>query len=226
MIKLRQILESISSDKKFYHGTAKESAGLSILKDGIKPGNINIKRGNKLTPVMGKTYVTDNLKTAIIYTIGADMLGDDLSILLNSEGRYGYLFVIKGSQLNNPQPDEDSIGEILNILTDPNRTSGSTKYKIRSVELQWLVDLAKSKLTPKQFWNVKFYNDYADFAVAGKKLVKYMSTWQKEQLIDAGANVANEGNLYPEEAWKYDKLKNTKLKEDGSNFFQLAQKIK
>ena len=97
---LKQIIKEVllQRNKTYYHGCSDMELCNKIIKDGfIKPGNKTIKRGDKFTPVMNKTYFAENLKTAIIYLIGADIVGQKMWDGFEKEyGNFGCLF-IKGS---------------------------------------------------------------------------------------------------------------------------------
>jgi hypothetical protein len=90
----------------------------------------------------------------------------------------------------------------------------------------------KKLLTSLQYKNCIKYNDYTDFkdfgdfAVAGKKLNKFLSDYWKQEIIKCGISVSQLGKIEFKEAWKFDKNLNPKLKLDGSNFFSLAERIK
>lgn len=202
--------------KIYYHGTASEDAGLSILKTGIQPGDIVMQRksvkGPSLEPVKGKVYVTPELKYAQIYALGGDVAG---SSLMRQRG-YGYLFVIDGSELSDIQPDEDSIGEMIYYAF-----KGDRKEPL----LQRYVNNASRELTVSQ-WRRFAEAEYVMWAHLGKKLLKKMSDEDKLSFIDLGAHVANTGAIQFKEAWRIDKAKSKDLKRDGSNFFDLAEKVK
>jgi hypothetical protein len=216
-VKFKEYLQEIAAlpiefkDKNLYHGTDTIKAGESIFKCGyIIAPEIKGKK-NKMTPVEGRVYLTPDLKYAVIYTIGANMLGEDLSHWLNGkdrEDKFGYLFVIDKNDISDVQPDEDSIGEMISNKSP-----------------EWLFNLAKKYLTNKQFKNV-MSGECDDWASAGKKLVKKMVDWQKLELITLGSHIANNGKIKFSEAWKFDKNKCEQLKRDGSNFFKLAERIK
>lgn len=199
---------TIDKDKTYYHGFGLKGNLESIIKDGLKAPELKPGRGNALTPVRGKVYITPELKYAIIYCIGGDMLGIKLRDSEIEKTPKGYLCIISGKKLLDIQPDEDSIGEMI--------------YKKKP---EWLLKMAQNNLTPNQYKNV-MNGEYDAWAVAGKKLVKIMSDNQKYELIDNGAHVAHEGNILPDEIWEFDKTLNEQLKSDGSNFFELAKRIK
>lgn len=196
--------------KTYYHGTSTEKAIDGIIKNGINPPDLTFKPKNNLTPVEGKVYITPELRYAIIYAIGGDMLGSkwyDPEFKRNEQ--YGYLVVIDGNQLKDIQPDEDGLGELLYDKKAPN----------------WLQKLAQLNLAPSTLNKIS-QGEYSYFAKAGKVLVKKMSDQQKLEIISLGTHIAHTGNIQYKEIWKFDKLKTEQLEKDGSNFFKLAEKIK
>ena len=118
----------------FYHGTANSSSGLQILEQGLViPPEEKTMQKNFMKPVVGKVYLTPSIQYAIIYALGGDMAGHDLPPnWLVKEGRYGYLFQINGIDLEDVQPDEDSVGEILYNKNGP----------------YWLKNLAEKTVAP------------------------------------------------------------------------------
>lgn len=217
---------TIDLNKKYYHGTSIEAFGESILKEGIKVPDLTLRKG-KLKPVDGKVYITPYLFYAQIYAIGGDIAGNNYSPSAYEQehaGRYGWVFVIDGNQLKDIQPDEDSVGDMLYYLLNPQYIEKQTHYSLDGAD--WLVELAKTYLTALQFQKVKRYDDYGDLAMAGKKLISRMTDNEKLELIDRGAHIAHTGNLIPSEAWKIDKFNVIDLKKDGSNFFEVADRIK
>lgn len=209
----------------YYHGTSNQKAGEKILQEGIRPGRITTSR--KLgAPVANKVYMTPNLKQGIIYCLGGDMLGHDLSLFIKYEGQNGYLFSISKNQLiNDLQPDEDDIGYLLSYLFKGKHHG--MNIKINNQNFSWLKTMAEKKLTYLQLQKLNgfIYDDFELFTI-GKKLVKFMNAEQKLQLINSGANVAHSGIINPEHAWKFNKLKSVELEENGLNFFELAEQIK
>jgi hypothetical protein len=223
----------VDFNKTYYHGTSKEENAKSILQNGIQPPDLTLKKKHKLTPEKGKVYITPALDYALIYALGYNMAGQDISDQYDVKEKkeiYGYIFVIDGKQLKDIQPDEDGVGEILYdyvaMKNGKSTLAGSGLNKEQLSKLKWLDDLAKYVLTPLQYQKVIRYDDYADFAVAGKKLNKYMSEQQKLELIDAGAHIAHEGKIDFKECWRIDKRRSQELNRDGSNFFQIAEKIR
>ena len=206
--------------KKWYHGTSTQKAADGIMKEGLKPPDLTNRHG-WLKPVEGRVYLTEDLAYALIYAFGANMVGDELpNSMLEDEGQYGYLFVVEGSQLADIQPDEDSVGEKLyDLLTDAD-ISASEKEKY-----YWLVWKAKQYLSAS-FLRKLMDGDMIYQARAGKTLMKYLSDKQKLQLIADGAHIANQGGLMPAEVWKVDKERCSEFQKDGSNCFEIAERIR
>jgi hypothetical protein len=206
--------------KFYYHGASTEKAGLSILKNGIEPGDIvmpekrTTSKKPNLNPVEGKVYITPELKYGQIYAIGGDLAGHEVPF--NRLDKIGYLFVIDGKDLVDIEPDEDSIGEMIYWVANNKKFTR---------ELQWLYNLARRRLTDKQ-WDKVVHAEVVMWAHAGKKLLPLMTDEQKLQLISLGAHVAHAGKIIPISAYKIDKTKTKDLKRDGSNFFEIAEKIK
>jgi hypothetical protein len=208
MSKAQQFLEMAvplqkHKDLVYYHGTADSKAAKNIFRKGVMPDAI-VRKGF-LKPVTGKVYITSSIAYALIYALGGDMAGSKSSTyLIDRYGRYGYVFVIKGADLKDIQPDEDSIGEMIS-------------------KVDWLNSLAQQHLTPN-IYKRAMEDEYMYWAKAGKKLVDLMSDDQKLALIDAGAHIAHTGGLIPTEVWQVDRKKLAEFKRDGSNFFDIATK--
>lgn len=235
--------EYIHKRRKYYHGTSSEQAAISIMKEGIKVQYYDKGKGVNLIPVSGRNYITADLHYAIIYALGGVFLGTTAPPVANEENRYGYVFVIKGIQLGDIQPDEDVIGEmIMKVFSwgtsyDPSTLKRSLKFVesknkkkfiknvFNDMNLRTVLKLyAMNNLTDKQLSKLKD-GEYDMFAHAGKKLVKLLPEKILLTLITYGAHIANDSALQPFEAWKIDKLRSEELKQDGSNFFQIAEKV-
>lgn len=223
----------------YYHGTSSDDKGQSIMKNGINPGNLKLHARGKLTPVVGRTYLTTDLHYATIYCIGGDFTGGSVpdAWLEKEHTRYGWLFCINGSTLaNDVQPDEDSVGKavmlshgILNKSNDLHYYTGDPLYEgllITSHDrLSHFLDLAKHTMTAKQF-RCSLHGLIDAQASGGKRMLKAMGDWMKLWLISCGAHVAYKGPLVPDRAWRFDKLDCDDLTKNCSNFFDLAKQIK
>jgi len=203
----------------YYHGTD-EAGAQGIMQRGIEAGDIILPTSKKsrcpsLEPVPGKVYITPKIGYAQVYAIGGDMAGSNYRSTAG-QSTHGYVFVIKGSQLKDIQPDEDSIGEMIwRQLYEPKDNRFLKTYAY----------MAQQILTPKQFLKLKD-GEYVMYAHVGKKLLAKMSDADKLEFINLGAHIAHTGNLQPDETWKIDLSKMREMKRDGSNFFELAEKVK
>ena len=98
-------------------------------------------------------------------------------------------------------------------------------YYINTYKIKCFLHNCQSILTPLQYKKCLKYDDYADFAVAGKKLNKFLDNQWKKEIIELGTPVGNQGKLTFSKVWKIDKENALRLKKDASNFFDLAVKI-
>lgn len=207
-------------ERVYYHGTPKEENANSIMANGIKAPDLSARSGY-LKPVEGKVYITPQIGYASIYAIGGSLAGTEVSDwMLRDYGQYGYVFVLDGHQLKDIQPDEDSVGEM-----------------IYNGEVDWLDDEAREALEYEDYddegqdldynglYNAVMGGEYNAWAAAGKIMLDILSDEQKLELIDLGAHVAHSGNLVPKEVWRFDRNKTIDLAKDGSNFFDLAERI-
>jgi hypothetical protein len=217
----------------FYHGVASTMAAEAIMVEGLKGQETQGK--GKLAPVAGKVYLTSDISYALHYALGGnyqhamqEAAGDFKSDLRTDP--YGYLFVIKGSDLKDVQPDEDSIGEWMSGHSIHNGyrysdllnakcafPTGTKEYSV------W--NFIKSNMTEKQFVD-SMQGLYAAWASGGKRALKSMPDWMKVYLINQGTHIAHHGSIMPSECWRILKADLSKLKKDGSNFFQIAKRIK
>ena len=196
-------------NQTFYHGSS--NFGEEILKDGfIKTQITSGKKQHMLIPVNGACYATSDLSYAVMYTIGGHLAGTKFD---PRDSKFGYLFSFSGKQLSDIQPDEDFIGEMF---------ASYSKNKAPN----WLWSLA-GKFLAKSTIQKCIDGEYTYFAKAGKVLVKRMTDEQKLELILGGSALANFSNIHFEHAYKFDKEKYLHLlKDDASNFFEFAEKIR
>jgi hypothetical protein len=203
----------------FYHGTGGTVNAKAIMKQGLKGRETQGK--SHLAPVAGKAYLSQDLRYAIIYALGGDYLGHATPKFATESGDpYGYLFVVKGDSLETAQPDEDSVGQFLydfyhkskdEQMADPHGVSVAT--------------FIAQSVTDGQRRAIRD-GEYSYFAAGGKRALKKMPDWIKEYLIKHGAHVAATGKLMPSEVWRIDRRKSDKLAKDGSNFFEIAKRVK
>ena len=196
-------------EKMYYHGTTSRESYEKILTEGIIPISDETRKGF-MKPVDGKVYLTPDMPYGAIYALGGCFVGHEISDRGIKEDRYGYLFEVPGSELNDIQPDEEEVGNIL---------SG---YSRRGACPPWLENLAKYNLGDYTYKKVK-NGDYPWVPKAGKKLVKLMNDAQKIALIDMGVHIANHGKVMPSGVYLIDKTRTKELKEDCSNILDISE---
>ncbi len=218
-----EIDEAAPSDKHretaFYHGTPTTAAAKAIMKSGLKGQEVQGK--GQLAPVAGRAYLSQQLRYAIIYAIGGDYLGHKAHPSMIEADPYGYVMVMDGSALEDIQPDEDSVGQFLYDNSKAGRYSGDPADTMR----QRVWNYIYQSVTDNQRRQI-MGGMYAYFASGGKKALKSMPDSIKHWLIDNGAHVAATGKIMPKEVWRIDKRKTEKLAKDGSNFFEIAKRVK
>jgi hypothetical protein len=204
----------------YYHGTTTERKAQKIWKHGIKPNMSRTKGFSRA--VDDRVYISKNVGYALHYALGAAVAGTNSEYiydLIKKRGRYGFMFVISGKELQNIHPDEDQIGEAARDAFDKKKR-------------KWLRDLAEDYLEvePVEEYNATLLEEviqgcYDAWIKAGKILLPLLSDKQKLELIDEYGNIAHEGILMPSQMWRIDRSKIPLLKKDGSNFFEIAEKI-
>lgn len=198
----------------YYHGTNTTKNAESIIKNGIDPSYTDIKYGKSKQisrPVKNRVYITTDLSYAIMYALGCNCAGTDMSDTgYFKDHPYGYLFKIKGSELYDIQPDEDSVG-------------GMIVNSIRKKDYKYLYDKV---LTERERRLIKYNNEiYNDLIRIGKRALKNMSDHEKLRFIQDGAHISHGGKLTPFECWKIDKSKSVNLDKTGKNFFDISELI-
>jgi len=209
---------------EYYHGTDNVENVKQILKDGFLKGP-EIQEKSKFAPRKENVYFGRVPADALSYSLGFlfDKNGFESTVEYEEEkGRsIGFMFVISGEDLVDIEPDEDSIGSILNqILNNKNPLNFSSN------EIEQLKNLCKWKLTPKQFLKLKNYNDFADLAQIGKKLTSFIPDYLKYKMIDNGT-ISNKGKIKFKEVWKFNKRDASPsiIGEDGKDFRKIAERI-
>lgn len=223
----------------YYHGTKTTSAAKSILRNGIQPPDLKGQRGH-LTPMEQRVYLTQNLSYAIIYALGGDYLGHKAHPSSLKGAPYGFVFVVPDSELRGHLlPDEDEVGEAIHTAMDVLRQGTEKALQfinyatnpsfIRNVAedvefCRQLVFAARSYLTPTQFKKIPS-GEYTYYASGGKRFIKTAPKWFLEKLIEKGSHVSHQGAVQPSECWKIAKKKSHLLQRDGSNFFDIAERV-
>jgi len=236
----------------FYHGTSNTKVGKKIIQDGeLRPAEASY---DFIAPVPGRVYLTPSLDYVSAYVCGGVCDSNKVKTLIKRGGQYGYLFVVKGQDLSDLVPDEDILGNSLAankpswLREEFERLLDEHRNEYESMHDQALSDAmeiaAEEEEDPDGF-DPEFYSQWYSFldnvyagafpemAMAGKFLLKYL---EEEELItlmeemSSGGNkwnaISHDGPVKFSEAWKFDKKLAPKLKKDGSNFFELAERVK
>lgn len=123
----------IDANKKYYHGTPKESSVKAIFNEGLDPDVTEIKYGTRkspMRPMQNHVYLAQNLGYAIAYAISEDYAGRECpQYVLDQYGDFGFVFEFEGTALKDVSPDEDSVGEFIYRWLNKDSTEFKTKYK-------------------------------------------------------------------------------------------------
>lgn len=241
-----------NADSVFYHGTANEKAAMAILEHGINPPDLTNTKNHMLRPVIGRVYVTPLISYAQVYAIGGYYAGHETYRVPyegneekfkhiwggseRHESRHGYVFVIPAEVMTgDQQPDEDEVGQLYAYYLSGGpskyaeeedaakyeklKAMGGIFFTFVSVMNSVVSDAARKRI---------MQGEYAYYARAGKTALnnKRFTPELKKALIDAGCHVAHAGAIIPTQCWKIDKAKIGWLEKNGSNFFEIAERIR
>ena len=230
-------LSSSGLPPKFFHGTLGTDNAKKIMQQGVQAQRV-MNPKTHLSPIQGRVYAAQNLSVAMMYAMGGAVAGHKLpEKSIDPEDPYGYLFVIdKEEFLEDVQPDEDNVGETWMYADMVQRG------KVDSLKTYYFKDpLAQAVESDEYFMSSVWYlgrqvahpktlrhvqgGEYIWFAKLGKMMLRKMSAELMEKFIAAGSNVSIKGPLEPTEVWRLDRRRTEELKPDGSNFFQVAERI-
>lgn len=203
--------------KLFYHSTASETAAIGIIKEGILP---DLSKTQGLArPVEGRVYMAKHLKDTLPYLLGGAMCGHSLPVEWIAESPFGYLFIVDFEHLSDIQPDEDQVGQAIH-----DQKFGWTKSYEKILKNHPPIDEEEECFFQNLYEQVRD-GEYAAWIKAGHILLPLLTEEEKIEIIDQYGNLAHLGKVLPIEGWKFDKNLCPQLKEDGSNFFELATKV-
>lgn len=212
-------------EKSFYHSTDEEAAGQAILASGELRPRVDPGRAFQ-SPISGRVYLSADLSYAAIYALGGVLMGHDLPDTWKKHAKeYGYIFEVKGRDVRNPYPDEDTVGKLTNLGFDPSLRRYLNPEEIKDCPL-WLLDLAHRVLTPRQLEYAKG-PEAAGHSMIGKKLVAAMTPAQRLEIIKlgGGGSLSHEGSLKIRRAWRVAKNRTKEIKPDGSNLLEIAEQV-
>lgn len=214
-----------------YHGTSSEIAAQQILKDNILKPNLKSNGGN-FQPMDNHAYFTTNLSYALIYGLGAAMVGIEMPTSMMSGGKYGYIFVGDNSSIKNHVADEDQIGEIARNIVDD-----EDYYNFTEDEIEHVINLVRSSFDSyieEDYEDELEQSPYERFIDYEEELYAYVGKYilqhaNKRILIRFRQNAdqySNNGEVKISAAYRFNKSDSINFKKDGSNFFEYATKIR
>jgi len=199
--------------REYYHATSDTQSGEEILESGvINPSNPKSKA--LLAPRVGMTYMSPSLYIASIYALGGVFMGHrfDRHDTPFGKGRYGYIFLVDNSSLQDVEPDEDEVGEMATA-------------DMRSRGPQWLKSMASGIAAPSRLRRAMF-GEVAYQASIGKQVLRQMPNYLKLELIEiSGVSIANRGPVSISAAWRLDKNLSFEIEKDGSNVLVISERV-
>jgi hypothetical protein len=206
----------------YYHGGSGDSIR-QIAKDGYVMAPLETGRANQ-SPLAGRAYLTKDLSYALIYALGANMVGSsDISHI--SGGPEGGVVLVAPNE-DALIPDEDWLGEQLasgfeSMLKQ--QTPNSIYTNLASMPILNPVFNNLKKHDKRSLWDASYQSMLGKMAIRilQKSYPQYLKGLAKES-----PHMSHEGNMKVLQAWVFDKARdNPKLQRDGSNFFNVAQEI-
>ena len=223
--------------RTYYHGTDKDEIGQKILADGhLKApeiADLDKRYGHAhQRPVEGRTYLSPSIRYAVIYALGGAYAGHTPPPTM-SKGSTGYVFVVDGKEITDVEPDEDSLGGLVSKLVN----LGDTRFdeyddhpeftKALRADPSTAARLSseiKSILTPNMY-KKSCDGECAWQSKSGKRLLKALPSWLRTKVAEFGSSVGVQSSIPWSQAWRIDKRRSAELKKDGSNFFDVAERI-
>lgn len=227
-------------EKTYYHGTPDKNDAMAIMQEGIQPPDLTTREQTSLTPREGRVYITPSIKYAQIYALGGNYAGHSPRDSMLEKSIYGYLFVIDGGKLKDIEPDEDSVGKLIererfdwlnrrarNFMEHEATVDLLKEYGVSSEELEEVGRMRGGMNLPLGVYLEAKDGMVIFQATIGRILMDRVLTDSDKLKIlsEDDVHVAHTGPLQPDEAWRVDKRDSEKLRSDGSNFFDVAKRI-
>jgi len=217
----------------FYHGSWRmsEEAVRDTIDNGLRPGNpVDAPRTAYMAPIAGRTYLTRDLREAVIYALGGIVMGTE-----RKESGYGYLFVVLSRDIFDPWPDEDEVGEAAaaGVFFDPKKrryvfdTSKAAKAMVaHGIDdmIAWNVACAASRYLvghPERIRRLDM--GFPHIAQIGKAIVKEMNPEFRRKVAWTLRNLSHEGRIPIYEVWRVLRSDAIRIAPDASNFFDVAR---
>lgn len=232
-LKPNDLSESLDYSDPLWHGTYSNGIVKKIAKQGVKGRDIQGKQD--LAPIKGKVYMTPKLGYALIYALGGDIAGINHSREIKPGERYGYLLKFDPTEVSNPHPDEDEIGQFFTYAYQYENDKKIYNEEIKAMfdkhpslvrKMSYVFD-AYTRST-KQLRSRSLDGDYGAWAKLGKKIIReypHNSDLFKQIMNLLKSHVAVDEGIMPLEIWRFDRRNAKHLKRDGSNLFDYAKKV-
>lgn len=172
------------SQLEFYHGNYNQDAVKPILTSGLEGREEQGK--SMLSPVKKGVYLASDFKYAMVYALGANMIGREFTPFNITEQPYGYIYTVTKENLKDVSPDEDGIGELVWRIYEGVETN------LGSGDCFTLKRIAEDVATPNQLTRLKD-GQYSYFAAVGKKIIPLLPDNLKIRMIQTGISFFNLG---------------------------------
>ncbi len=221
--------------QQYWHG----SSGVNI-REIASAGFVNpwVPKGESCRgyqkPMSGRTYATTDLSYALIYALGAAMVGQELPNNQNFDGEGGIVLLEAGGD---PLPDEDWVGELIaecesrrrRMRGDLNARGGDVPEWKENLYIEMRRQLPPevvSMIDRKPIWKL---DEMATQSMIGKNVNKWLLKHDgalKTKLVHHSPHHSYAGTMRVIKAWVFNKREiSPKLEKDGSNFLKLAMEI-
>lgn len=210
----------IIAGSAYYHGTD----GATVRKIAQEGYVIPRAETGKsfLSPMGGRSYFTNDLGYALIYAVGGAVVGHEETGMDFADDEEGGVLEVTPDE-SKSIPDEDQVGEWL--IDGYRGELADDKLELYN-KLSYLMSPIKDRIDRKSRFH---HNDVAFWASIGKTFLKILLKSYPDGLSEFNkifTQFSHEGQMKITKAWVFNKKKiNPKLKEDGSNFFELATEI-
>lgn len=193
-------------NRVYFHSTSNEEVGEVILKDGYIRPPLTVGKAFQ-SPVKGRVYLAQTKQEAATYAMGGVFAPGPEAPRGFSRGKHGYVFIVNGQDFMDIQPDEDSVGEMMDDALNDQHIY--TSYTSDS-EFRARLRNFSHYLTERQ----RFYMKRGDaiwLSHAGKRLLKHLPDWMKIEMIRKGANISHLGSLPIHGAFKFDRTRSVSI---------------
>ncbi len=247
--------EAFGARAFYHGTPSEETANKILESQELRPGEAEddpkgYDADASMLPMAGRVYLSPDLPLVLSHVLGAHPSCPP-DVLCKRGGRYGYLFVVPGASLGDVLPDEDTVGELLcskelpwlneayatvtdmywqefNYITS---LIARGEWKAMQEEPEDMEDWEKN-MDEEEYVEHYDFNDmlmsctYPEISVAGKFFLSHANGRTLGRLMDEKLKAVSHRGATPfSQAWRFDKKRVRELTKDGSNFFELAERV-